>query len=112
MFDFLKPIPEKGSPAKEQIKDSPSLTDKRSLKRLLSKVVSFKDLHLTVQHDASNGSLASLTDLPRPSLPPTSSVNAAQLSTGLQQQGSQRVIIEQKKLAIILVGELLMACSF
>lgn len=111
MFDILKPIPEKGSDPKEQAGEEPIPHDKRALKRLLSKVVSFKDLHLTVHHDSSTGSLTGLPDVNKTPLASASSVNAAELTRALEHQGSQRVIIEQKKLAIILVGELRCAIS-
>lgn len=72
-----------------------------------TQVISFRDLHIHV-NVASDASLSSLDSKQPPAdcssggcIPSSSSLYAA---TGQQQLSSTRVVLEQKKLAIILVG--------
>uniref|UniRef100_A0A383W1K9 6-phosphofructo-2-kinase domain-containing protein n=1 Tax=Tetradesmus obliquus TaxID=3088 RepID=A0A383W1K9_TETOB len=93
MWDFLKQTHSwpHGSSSK-----SPS----EELKKLLKKVVSFRDLHIhvNVASDASLTSLEAKAQQEEAHIPSSSSLYAA------GQNNTHRVVLEQKKLAIILVG--------
>jgi hypothetical protein len=93
MWDFLKQTHSwpHGSSSK-----SPS----EELKKLLKKVVSFRDLHIhvNVASDASLTSLEAKAHQEEGHIPSSSSLYAA------GQNNTHRVVLEQKKLAIILVG--------
>lgn len=93
MWDFLK---QTQSWTHGNSSSSPS----EELKKLLKKVVSFRDLHIhvNVASDASLTSLEAKANQEEGHIPSSSSLYAA------GQNNTHRVVLEQKKLAIILVG--------
>eukprot|EP00882_Tetradesmus_deserticola_P010245 GHRQ01010823.1.p1 GENE.GHRQ01010823.1~~GHRQ01010823.1.p1 ORF type:complete len:342 (+),score=123.45 GHRQ01010823.1:652-1677(+) len=79
---------------------SSSISPSEELKKLLKKVVSFRDLHIhvNVASDASLTSLEAKAQQEEAHIPSSSSLYTA------GQNNTHRVVLEQKKLAIILVG--------